>query len=67
MGFFKTLTCSLTLKIGALENQTTTMTMNIVQNYSFSMDGTGMIGIVTIITTGSAKSAKVRVHTQRQG
>lgn len=48
------------MRAGAMVNQTTTMTTNTVQKLVLTMDGTGMIGTVRPITTGSARYAKVK-------
>lgn len=48
------------MRIGALVNQTTTMTTNTAQNSLLNTDGTGTIGTVRLSTTGSARYAKVK-------
>lgn len=50
---------SLTMRTGAMVNQTTTMTSNTVQKSLLTIDGTGMICTVSPIMTGSARYAKV--------
>lgn len=52
----------MTLKTGAMGNQTTTMTMNIVQKSNFTTVVTGMIDTVSPTMTGSARYRKVTLY-----